>query len=119
MVEAAGDDEDLLAKINNLDFSKFNMFDKNFNGLVTDLFGSNPDSLVNQWIGSLEKLSAVTSNELSTIVNSYIKAINEIKNLNLGDTIEEAVYNALPPSMQKKFAKNQDGSYSKIDIITQ
>lgn len=119
MVEAAGDDEDLLAKINNLDFSKLNMFDKNFNGLVTDLFGSNPDSSVNQWIESLEKLSAVTSNELSTIVNSYMKAINEIKNLNLGDTIEEAVYNALPPSMQKKFAKNQDSSYSKIGIITQ
>lgn len=119
MVEAAGDDEDLLAKINNLDFSKLNMFDKNFNGLVTDLFGSNPDSSVNQWIESLEKLSAVTSNELSMIVNSYMKAINEIKNLNLGDTIEEAVYNTLPLSMQKKFAKNQDGSYSKIGIITQ
>ena len=119
MVEVAGDDEDLLTKINNLDFSKLNMFDKNFNDLVTDLFGSNPDSSVNQWIESLEKLSAVTSNELSTIVNSYMKAINEIKNLNLGDTIEEAVYNTLFPSMRKKFAKNQDGSYSKIGIITQ
>lgn len=117
MVEAADGDEDTLTKINNLDFSKINIFSDSFYELIKKLFNGK-DGDINNYIKILEETSATTLDELKQKTNDLLNSLEKLKKTNIGETIEEAVYNSLSENLKSKYAKNKEGTYTQIGIVS-
>ena len=117
MIEAANGDEDTLTKINNLDFSKINIFSNSFYELIKKLFNGE-DGDINNYIKILEETSATTLDELKQKTNDLLNSLEKLKKTNIGETIEEAVYNSLPENLKGKYVKNKEGTYTQIGIIS-
>lgn len=117
MVEAADEDEDTLTKINNLDFSKINIFSDSFYELIKKLFNGEEGD-INNYIKILEETSATTLDELKQKTNDLLNSLEKLKKINIGETIEETVYNSLPKNLKSKYAKNKEGTYTQIGIVS-
>lgn len=117
LVKAAGDDEDLLTKINNLDFSKINEYSTSFWELLDklDLAPERIDDLVE----SLKALDTTTVEVLNSITKSGQGAVKKARELSVGDTLDEADYNKLPDKLKPYFSKNFNGEYVNINEIPQ
>lgn len=117
LVDAADNDEDLLTKINNLDFSKINEYSTSFWELLDELDLA-PEG-INNLVETLKALDTTTVEVLNSIVKSGQDAVKKARGLSVGDTLDEADYNKLPDKLKPYFSKNFNGEYVNINEIPQ